>query len=44
MQIYKFKSAHGFTFILLPVKLNFEGSKGCPLKGDPSASQAFFKA
>lgn len=28
----------------LPYKLNLEGSKGCPLKGDPSASQAFFNA
>lgn len=29
---------------LLPAKLNLEGSNGWPLKGEPSASQAFFRA
>ena len=27
---------------LLPPRLNFDGSNGCPRNGDPSASQAFF--
>jgi hypothetical protein len=32
------------TWGLNPLKFNLEGSKGWPLKGDPSASQAFFRS
>ncbi len=41
--IYNLVQEYHSGWKLLPCKLNLLGSKGWPLKGDPSASHAFFK-